>query len=122
MRRRQAGGEQEAVLENRWTVEGIPPRTVEPPVSFLKRGLARLDPFLELKVGVESEHGQPGQTHALFLTSGCIDDGLALTVHLIDPKAGGVLHTTAGRGAEQLRLHSFRDFAQIGGRDRKSVV
>ena len=87
----------------------------EHPAPFFKRRLLRFDSLLELVVGIESEHRQSGQPHALLLAAGGIDDGLAVAVDLIDPEAGRVLDAAAGCGAEQLRLHPFGDFAQIGG-------
>src|SRR6266576_439079 len=113
--RRQAGGEEETVLVNRRSVERVPARGFEQPASLLKGGFAGFDSFLEPEVGIEPEHRQPGQPHALLLAAGGVDDGLALTVDLIDPEAGRVLYAAAGSGAEQLRLHSLREFAQIGG-------
>src|SRR6195256_1575679 len=46
LRRRQAGREEEAVLVNRRSVEGVPARGFEQPASLFKRGLARFDSLL----------------------------------------------------------------------------
>src|SRR5713101_1798164 len=99
--RRKAGREEEAVLINRRTVEGVPARRFEQPASLLERRLARFDSLLEPIVGIESEYGQPGQPHPLLFAAGGIDDGTAVAVHLIDPEAGRVLYAAAGGGAEQ---------------------
>src|SRR6202048_3251011 len=113
--RRQAGREEKTVLINGRSVEGVPACGFEQPASLFKRCLARFDSLLELVVGIESEHRQPRQPHALLLAAGGIDDGLAVIVHLIDPETGCVLYAAAGSGAEQLSLPPLGEVAQIGG-------
>src|SRR5450631_3557433 len=108
---RQAGGEEETVLVDRRSVEGVAAGGFEQPAPFLKRRFARFDSLLEFEVEVEPEHREPGQPHALLFAAGGIDDGLAIAVHLIDPEAGSVLYAAAGSGAEQFRLHSLGKFA-----------
>src|ERR1700737_3704161 len=68
--RRQAGREEKTVLINGRSVEGVPACGFEQPASLFKRCLARFDSLLELVVGIESEHRQPRQHHALLLAAG----------------------------------------------------
>src|SRR6266700_8405573 len=84
--RRQAGIEEEVLLVDRRSVEGVSARIFEPPAPLFEGGFARCDSLLELEVRIESEHREPGQPHTLLFAARGVDDGLAVTVHLIDPE------------------------------------